>query len=396
MRFEVKAFRSKGQPVSITLDAVDAADAGKQAERQGYAVLKVRARNSISNLWSARGAQFPLALFSQQLRSLIEAGLSLIEALEALAEKETHPETGRTIAQLIGYLREGRSLSFGMQELSGAFPSLYVATIRASERTGDLGAALERCIAYQAQVDAMRKKIVGASIYPVLLLAVGGVVVLFLMGYVVPKFSAVYENATAKLPWLSALLIDWGRLLQAHGLVIMIALLAGASALLYGLSRPELRQNMAALLWRIPALGERMRIYQLTRLYRALAMLLDGGIPVTSALDMVPGLLQPALRERLLSAGRMIREGQPISHAMELSDLATPVALRLLRVGERSGQMGEMMGRIAAFYEDETARWVEWFMRLFEPLLMVLIGTAIGIILVLMYLPIFEIAGSMQ
>jgi general secretion pathway protein F len=221
-------------------------------------------------------------------------------------------------------------------------------------------------------------------------------VVLFLMAYVVPKFSAVYENATGKLPWLSALLMDWGRLLQAHGLAVLLVFLAGAAAMLYGLSRPELRQNMAAQLWRIPALGERMRIYELTRMYRALAMLLDGGIPVTSALEMVRGLLQPALRERLLSAGRMIREGRSISQAMELSGLATPVALRLMRVGERSGRMGEMMGRIAGFYEDETARWVEWFMRLFEPLLMVLIGLAIGIILILMYLPILEIAGSMQ
>ena len=144
------------------------------------------------------------------------------------------------------------------------------------------------------------------------------------------------------------------------------------------------------------AIGARLHLYQLARFYRSLGMLLRGGIPVVTALNMVSGLLQLSLRERLVLASANIREGLPISESMASNGLTTPVALRMLRVGERSGKMGEMMERIASFYEDEMARWVERFTKLFEPLLMVFIGLLIGAVVVLMYLPIFELAGSIQ
>ena len=396
MRYEVKAFRVQEAPVSLTLEAADAAAAGLQAERQGYAVLKIKPRQSLLDWLPARKSVFPLALFSQELLSLLDAGLSLIEAMAALTEKEAHAETRRVLTQTIAYLNEGQALSYALQQLPSVFPPLYVAMLRAAERTGDLGGALRRYVTYQAQVDLVRKKIVSASIYPVLLLSVGGLVVFFLMAYVVPKFSAIYESTGANLPWVSQLLLKWGQLLHEHGAGVLAVFIIAALALAYGLSRPAVRRWVVARLWRVPAVGERMRVYQLARLYRALAMLLNGGIPVSTALDMVQGLLQPVLRARLQAAGRLIREGQSISQAMDDNGLATPVALRLLRVGERSGQMGEMMERIANFYDEEMARWVEWFTRLFEPLLMTLIGLVIGIIVVLMYLPIFELAGSIQ
>ena len=137
-------------------------------------------------------------------------------------------------------------------------------------------------------------------------------------------------------------------------------------------------------------------MYQLTRFYRTLGMLLTGGISVVPALGMVAGLLDPDLRARLDTATRMVREGRSMSVAMEAAGLTTSVALRLLRVGERSGQMGEMMERIATFHDEEMARWVDWFTKTFEPLLMAIIGVVIGGIVVLMYLPIFELAGSVQ
>jgi general secretion pathway protein F len=139
-----------------------------------------------------------------------------------------------------------------------------------------------------------------------------------------------------------------------------------------------------------------MRLYQLARFYRTLGMLLRGGTPVVPAIDMASGLLTPALRPGLARAREAIREGRAISEAMSQHGLTTPVALRMLRVGERSGRMDEMMDRIASFLDDEIARWVEWFTRLFEPLLMAVIGVAIGAIVVLMYLPVFELAGSLQ
>jgi general secretion pathway protein F len=172
---------------------------------------------------------------------------------------------------------------------------------------------------------------------------------------------------------------------------VIVAALAAAIAL-----RARGRRVFTAWLARIPAVGARVRVYHLARFYRTASMLLRGGTPLVSALGMVSGLLPPDLRERLARATVRIREGASISSAMDEADLATPVASRMLRVGEKSGDMAEMMERIAVFHDEELARWIEWFTRLFEPLLMALIGVVIGAIVVLMYLPVFELAGSLQ
>lgn len=396
MRYEVKAFREKARIVSLRIDAVSEAEASLAAERQGYSVLGVSPRHALTFVLPRRRSRFPLLLFSQELHVLLEAGLSLIEAMETLAEKESHLQARELLAQVMGYLYEGRTFSFALEQSPSVFPALYVAMVRAAEKTGDLPLALSRYIAYRTRLEQVREKIVSASIYPVLLMGVGAIVVVFLMAYVVPRFSGAYEAAGRNLPWLSRLLLDWGQLLRSHGTGVLLGALAVVVASGFGLSRSSVRQWMAARLWRIPAVGERMRIYELARLFRAVAMLLKGGIPIVTAFDMVQGLLHPALRAKLLLAVKAIREGWPTSQAMSAHELTTPVALRLLRVGERSGNMGDMMERIANFHDEELARWVEWFTRLFEPLLMTLIGLVIGVIVVLMYLPIFELAGVIQ
>ena len=395
MRFEIKALKGKEGIADLSVDASDENDAILQVKGQGYAVLSIKSKG-VPAWVGKRRPKFQLVLFSHELLSLLDAGLSLVEAMSALAEKEHRNETKKVLEQIIAYLYEGQPFSAALQQFPEIFPALYVATVRASEKTGGMSEAMARYVAYQEQINFVRKKIVSAAIYPVLLMVVGGLVVLFLMAYVVPKFSKVYEGTGGNLPWLSQLLLTWGQLLQQHGLAVLavfgvFALVAG-----YGLSRQATREWLMVRLWRAPGVGERMHVYQLARFYRTLGMLLKGGIPVVPALDMVSGLLQPLLRGRLTLATQGIREGRPISQAMEEQALTTPVASRMLRVGERTGDMGEMMERIASFYDEEMARWVEWFTRLFEPILMALIGVVIGGIVVLMYLPIFELAGSIQ
>jgi general secretion pathway protein F len=397
MQYEIKALRS-GEGVSVlSVTALNENDAANLAKCQGYTVLGIKGgSNFVLPRFRKSGNWFPLVLFSQELLALLDAGLSLVEALEALAEKERHSEAKKVFDAIVARLYEGQTLSASLQDFPAVFPPLFVATVRASEKTGGLSEALGRFVAYQSQLDFVRKKIVSASIYPILLMAVGGLVVLFLMSYVVPKFSVIYEGSSTSLPWLSRLLLQWGVLLQTHGQMVLLVLAVAVSGAVYGLTRPSLRELLLLKLWHIPAVGERMHIYQLARFYRTLAMLLKGGIPVVSALDMVTGLLQPVLRGRLKLASLAIREGQPVSRAMEAQELTTPVALRMLRVGERTGNMGEMMERIAAFYDEEMARWVEWFTKLFEPILMALIGLVIGVIVILMYMPVFDLAGSIQ
>lgn len=395
MHYEVKALRADAV-VALVLDAADEGDARAQASAQGYTVLAVKARQSWQAWTRRRRTGFPLILFSQELLALLNAGLTVVEAIETLAEKESRPDARKTLRQIINDLYEGRTLSYALQRFPADFPALYVSTVRASERTGDLNEAMRRYIAYQTQVDFVRKKVVSASIYPLLLIGAGGLVTVFLMAYVVPRFSRIYEDIGTDLPLMSHLLLQWGLLLQNHAGLVFLLFAALTGTLVHLARQPSTRSWMMRRLWSIPAAGERMRIYQLARFYRTLGMLLSGGIPVVQAIKMVADLLPPALRGDLERAALMINEGRSMSHAMETYRLATPVALRLLRVGERTGRMAEMMERIADFHDEEMARWVDWFTRLFEPLLMALIGVMIGGIVVLMYLPIFELAGSLQ
>lgn len=396
MLFDVKALKGRDAAKLLTLEAADADEARHQALRSGYTIISITPRSVDLKRIFARQPVFPLTLFSQELLALLQAGLNLVEAISALAEKEQRQEIKRILDGILHHLREGRTLSASIEQFPRVFPPLYISTVRSSERTGDLHDALSRYIAYQAQVDVLKKKIVSASIYPLLLIAMGGLVMLFLMGYVVPKFSGIYESSGQDIPWLSQILLNWGRLIQTHGKAAFMVLLVIGAGIAYAASRPAVRGWSLRQLWRIPSLGERMRVYQLARFYRTVGMLLRGGIPVVTALDMVSGLLQPALRAQLSLATTHIRNGRSISESLEMEGLSTPVAQRLLMVGERTGDMGEMMERIAGFYDEEMARWVDWFTRIFEPALMAVIGLVIGLIVILMYMPIFELAGNIQ
>jgi general secretion pathway protein F len=398
MRYQVRALDRAAGVTSLLLDAASAEAAADQVRRQGLAVLGVRVarEGGWKSLLSGRTGAFPLGLFTQELLTLLESGLSVVEAMETLREKEVRAERQQLFGRLVEALYQGNSLSQALAQFPAVFPALYVATVQASERTGNLPEALGRYVVYQGQVDSVRRKLISASIYPALLTAVGGLVIAILLGYVVPRFARIFEDIGRDLPYLSRLLMEWGKLVAEHTLPLLAMVLLLLAGLAYGLLRTETRQWAAERLMRIPAIGMRMRIYQLARFYRTLGMLLRGGIPIMTALDMTAGLLQSSLRGQLDKATRKIREGHAISRAMEEFGLTTPVSSRMLRVGERTGQMGEMMERIAHFYDDEIARWVDWFIRLFEPVLMMIIGIAIGGIVVLMYFPIFELAGSVH
>ena len=396
MKFDILAVRAPDSMVELRLDALDEDDARAQASAQGCTVLSITPRRSWQAPAALRRNPFSLMLFSQELLALLNAGLPLVEGIATLAEKEAQPEVKKLLQQVVAQLYEGRSFSQALQTLPATFPTLYVSTMRASEKTGSLGPALTRFIDYQAQLDVVRKKVISASIYPLLLLGAGALVTAFLMAYVVPRFSRIYEDIGTNLPLLSRLLLRWGKLLQANGTSVLLSLLLAGAVLVYLGTRAATRAWIMQCLWRLPAAGERMRIYQLARFYRTLGMLLRGGTPIAAALKMVSDLLQTDLRLQLQGAAGKINEGRSVPYAMQMHHLTTPVSLRMLEVGERTGEMGEMMERIASFYDEEMARWVEWFTRLFEPLLMAVIGLVIGLIVVLMYLPIFELAGSLQ
>ena len=392
MRFRITTLDG-GQGVAIQeLDALDEADAHRQAIARGLRVLAIQAAR-----WKgSRRARLSLVAFSNELVALLEAGLSLVEAIDALTEKERDESVRHLLEGLRRRLYEGQSLSVALGEFPSSFPALYVATVRASERSGAIPEALRRFVAYQQQIDLLKKRLINASIYPAVLLAAGSLVLLFLVAYVVPRFSGIYEEIGGELPFASKMLMQWGRLLEAHGLAVLAGFLACVALAGYGVRRPGFRAAVGRVFARIPTVGYRIELYQLARLYRTVGMLLRGGLPVVTTFEMTRGLLAAAARPRLAAATRAVREGQSLTDALAAQGLTTPVAERMLRVGERSGNMGEMMERIAAFYDEELSRFVELATRLIEPAMMTVIGLVIGVIVVLMYFPIFELAGSIR
>jgi general secretion pathway protein F len=396
MRFQLKAIAPGGAVEAVEFQAPDEASAVQQLEGRGYSVLSVRARRSLAAPWAGMGTPFPVVLFSQELRVLINAGLPLVEAIDTLAEKERNDEWRGVMQRIVGALREGRPFSGALDQFTQVFPTLFIATVRASERTSDLAPALQRYVAYATTLEAIRKRIVNASIYPLLLIGVGGLVSLFLLFYVVPRFAHIYEERAAQLPLFSRVLLAWGQAVHANGVLVLAVLVSVIALVVYASRLPQVRARVGDVLWRVPAIGERMKVYQLARFYRTIGMLLRGGMPLVGALDMGAQLLHPVLRTRLAAASRAISEGRNVSQSMEENGLTTPVALRMLVVGEQSGNLGEMLETIASFHDEELARWVDWFTRLFEPILMALIGLVIGAIVILMYMPIFELAGNIQ
>lgn len=387
----------------IAIEAASEADAIRIAAKNGWQVVAVETADNAAEQAdaalagvSAKGGQFPLLQFSQELLTLLEAGLNLSEAITTLHNKENRVPVQAVLGAVLLALQHGKSFSDTLEQFPAIFPDIYIASMRAAERSGNLPEALARFVNYQLQFDVIRKKLVSAAIYPVMLLSVGGLVTLFLLGYVVPKFSVVYESAGRDVPWMSQVLLSFGKAIAGHGSTFLIALACVVASIVYAFMHAPARAKMLEVVLTLPLLAERAREFRLARFYRALSLLLHAGIPLTRGLQMVAPMLLEGQQQQLALARRAIEEGQSFSHALEEYQLATPVAQSLLKVGENTGRLSEMLERSAKFHDEEFARWVDWASRMLEPLLMTVIGVVIGAVVVLMYMPIFELAGSLS
>jgi general secretion pathway protein F len=398
--FELVVRTAHGAVQTLELSATDAHAATALASRDGLHVLSCMARGQpagrAENGQSAAHIGIDIANFSYEMASLLRAGLSVMEALRTLAAKEANRQARNAILDVARGIGEGLSLSAAMQRPPGRFPALLVATVSASEQTGDLSSALGRYAEHQMMIKALRDKVVGATVYPVLLLTIGCLVVLFLMTVVIPKFAMLIESTRHELPWSSQLLMAWGRFAAAHAWQIAaLGALALTALLLTG--RHVIRSGAkAAWLEKIAFIGPTMRQFRHAQLYRTTGMLVRGGTAAPKALELAASLLGDADRIRLNHAIALIHEGRSLNHSLGMAQLADPVATSMLAVAESTGALPDILERIAEFHESRLKRSVEITSRLFEPVLMISIGLVVGGIVVLMYLPIFDLASSLQ
>lgn len=394
MEFQARVLSPAGSIESLSHEAADEGAARRQLEQLGMQVLSLEARDRARGF--GRMARFPLLLFAQELQALLAAGLSVIEALDLLVEREQSPLTRAVLERLGESLRAGHRLSAAVAQQPDIFPALFVGILQAAEGTSDLPSALARYVDYETRLSAVRQKVISAAIYPAILALVGGGVAAFLLGYVVPRFAAVYRSGGRSLPWASQMLLDWGDFARSNAVALGLVAIVMVGSLAWWVRR-HLRQGTW---WRmlavIPGASSRLQVLEVSRLYLTLGMLLQGGLPISHALALSRAVLPPARQRLMDDVVRKVSHGEALSEAFVATGFSTSVALRLLRVGERSGQLGLMLLRTADFYEGETTRWIERFTKAFEPVLMAAIGIVIGLIVILLYMPIFDLAGSLQ
>lgn len=360
-------------------------------------ILSVEELDAAPARASARaGKRFPLQLFSQELSVLLSAGVTLVEALETLSEKESQADIRAALAAVIAALSAGQPLSAALRAQPQAFDELICALVAANERSGQLAPALAQHARYLAWVQQLRDRLVAACVYPAVLLGVGSAVILFLLLFVLPRFAGILDGLGSDLPWGSLLLLRFGRLTGEHPALVAAGLGGVLLAAVLALRSAGVRAALQSRLWTLPGIGPRLRVLALARFYRSLAMLLGAGVPVLQALQIVQPLMARPWQDAVTRLAAAVAEGRRFSEALETEDLATPVARRMVSVGERSGELAAMLERAAAFHDDEAVRLSEFLSRAINPALMLVMGVLIGGIIVLMYLPIFQLVEQVQ
>ncbi|MCK6698790.1 type II secretion system F family protein [Enterobacter bugandensis] len=378
-----------GKRVNQTVLAASSDDASARIIAGGGIVLQVQERPA------RKEKSFPLNLFLQELIALLEAGLVVVEAVEALRESSRDGGTSLVLDTLVKKLYEGAQLSQAMMALPALFPPLLINTVASSEQTGHLPEALKRFQFYESRMEILRKRIKSTLLYPTIVIAAGGIILFFLLGFIIPRFSVVFDGM--KNPSASAqLILWWGRLTQTHGSLLLAGCAAAVAGIVMAVRSPRLRQRALGLLLRIPALRQQHQLSVLVRFYRTLGLLLQGGLPAPDALMLSREILPATHRQQVEQVIRDVAAGESLSRMLEAQRMTTPVASRLLQVGERSGELPAMCERIAAFYDESLERAIETFSKIFEPILMMVVGGIVGLVVFLLYMPIFELAGGLQ
>lgn len=382
-------YLENGKRKKIRTQADTPASARHQLQQAGYVVLRVTQQTQ------RHVKRISVTLFIQELMALLDAGLVVTEAIETLCACSNDEQALEMLEGLLEKLYAGNQLSQAMAGQPDVFPALLVNTVASSEQTGQLANALKRYHFYEQRIDQLRKRIRGTLTYPLIVLTVGGLIICFLLGFIVPSFSQVFEGVN-KLTRSAELILWWGQLVKQSGPELLLATIATLTAIVVLCKQRWVKQQVMAAAMTIPQLRQQQFLTILVRFYRTLGLLIEGGVPVTHALRLAQSVVPASHHSQLNAVVEHVMAGKSVSESLESQHLTTPVAMRLLQVGERSGELAGMCERIAAFYDEALERAIDTFTRVFEPLLMIIVGGIVGLVVFLLYMPIFEMAGSMS
>lgn len=392
MRFKVRYLAADGKLEMSFVDAVSEVEARRLVGSSGVGVISVDAEVSSIKFWQRSAPKFDLLVFNQQLHSLLDAGQTVVDSIEILGRNDVRGRHRLIYDTILDGLKRGQQLSAAMEAMPSVFPALYIAMLRASETTGSLRAAIHRFMRYQKQVDEIRSKLISAAVYPGVLMGVGALVTAFLMLFVVPRFAEVFEDVRHG-GLAQGFIRTWGGFVQHHTAIAWLGTLFVIVGFAATILHPAPRLFLMAHILRIPVVGEKLWLLQLARLYRTLGMLLKCGVTLVPAIRMTRDSLAENMRSGMENAIVEVSQGHSVSAVFKRHQLSTEVADRLLLAGESSGNLDEMMERIADFYDQQVTSMIDTIGRLIEPALMIGIGLVIGAIIMMLYSPIFELTN---
>jgi len=334
------------------------------------------------------GSEF--LILNQQFNTLIKAGLPILKSLDLLATRASAPKLRPVISQIRDRVREGKSLSEAVAE-AGVFSKVYSTAILAGEKSGNLPGVLDYYIAYQRVSTGVRKKILAALVYPVLLITVAVIIVTYLVTAVIPKFALLYRDLHVELPTptrlLVALTVDY-----RYVVLGIVALMAAAAAGVFLWSRSEEGGTaFDRFKFRLPVIGDTLLKFQVAQFSRTLSTLLTGGTPLVAGLDTAgDAITSNLLRSTVGQATQMVREGESLHAALASKGVMPEMALDMIEVGESSGALAPMLNSVAEFYEEEVNLRLSALVSLIEPILLIFMGLLVAFILISLYLPIFS------
>jgi general secretion pathway protein F len=385
-----KTLRQLLRKDGVYLTEARAAEAGAVAGEQKTGMAR---EVDIAALFGMSGVSSQdLAIATRQLATLIGAGIPLVEALTALTDQIEHPRLKRIMGVVKQKVNEGASLAAALGENPKVFGDLYVNMIRAGESSGALDVVLVRLADFTESQAQLRNKIIGAMLYPAIMVVVGVAIVGILFAVVIPKVTKIFEDMNVTLPWTTRLLIGISTVVRDYWYLLLI----GFPLALYGLRR-WLKTTKGTAFWdrtqlRLPVFGDLVRMLAISRFAKTLSTLLSSGVPLLTAMDIVRNIVSNSLLSSVIDNARdAIREGESIAAPLKRSGQFPPLVYHMIAIGERSGQLEEMLQNVAKSYEAQVDMRIGALTSLLEPVMIVLMGGGVAFIVFSILMPIMQL-----
>ena len=400
--FLYRAAQGDGTILEGRLEGDDERTIRGQLEDRGLLVFRLRRRGSVPILDAApwRGGTVTrqdFLIFNQEFLALVKAGLPILKAWDLLIQRTRRSAFQSALRAVHQSIRDGASLSDALAQHSEQFPELYVAAVKAGEQVGSLPEVLQRYIVYLKLIIGLRQKLTKAMAYPAFLVIVGVAVVGFLVGYILPTFSVIYGDTLSELPAPTRALIGLVKNIQSHFLIMI----AGAIGLAVGFRMwyrsPGGRDWWDRHVLRFPIIGDLLFKHHTIQFTRTLATVLAGGTPLIDALQIVRrGVINRSLAAGLTTAIGQVQEGMLLATALERNKVLPRMALEMIAVGEETGSMETMLRDVAEFHEGELDQRLSQMTTWIEPILLLVMGGIVAVVVIVMYLPIFQAAGNIH